>query len=114
MQLQYDQKKVNFDNLPNTYCVVPSVPITNQNCYIPIWSRKRNWNNISIIYYKSAKTTRGPLKVKRWEVKETPNLVLNLELVSPIPLGRNRASSAEYPILPRNSPLLNTIPTTNH
>ena len=103
-------QKVLFGNISNTNRVVPSVPITNQNRDIPIRGWERNWNYIPVVNDKATKTTRRPLKINRREVKETPNLILNLELVSPIPLGRNRAICAENPILPRTSPLLNTGP----
>ena len=105
-------QKVLFGNISNTNRVVPSVPIANQNRDIPVWGCKRNWNYIPVVDDKATKTTRRPLKINRREVKETPNLILNLELVSPIPLWRNRAIRAENTVLPRTSPLLNTSPAT--
>lgn len=94
----------------NTYCVVPYVPITNQDCNIPIRGCKRNGNYRTVVNNKSTKTTRSSLKIERGEVKETPNLILNLELVSPIPFWRNGTISTKNSILPRTSSLLNTRP----
>lgn len=70
--------------------VVPYVPITNRNGNIAVWSRERDWNNRSRIDNEGAKTTRSFLEMERRKVEETPNLVLNLKLISPIPLWRNR------------------------
>ena len=93
--------------------VVLSVPITNHNENLSIWPRKRNWNNFSIIDNKGTKATRGSLETKRREVKETSNLILDLELICPIPIGRNWTICAKDSILPRVTPHLNPRPATN-
>lgn len=77
-----------------------------------MWGGKRDWDNSPVINYNATKTARRPLKIERREVKETPNLVFHLKIVSPIPLWRNWTGSAQHSILPRCSPLLNTIPVT--
>lgn len=92
--------------------MVLSVPITNQNCDIPIRSIKRNRNYSPVINYEAPKTTRRPLEIEGREVKETPNLVLNLKSVSPIPLWRNWTISSKDPILPRTPPLENARPVS--
>jgi len=80
--------------------VVPFVPITNQNDNVPMRSIKRNWNNSPVVYDKAAKSTRSSLHMERREVKETPYLIFNLKLVSPVPLRRNWTVSTRKPILP--------------
>jgi len=80
--------------------VVLSIPITNDDENISIWLCKRNWDDFPIVDNKGTKATRGSLEVKRREVKETPNLILDLELVSPIPFGRNWTICAKDSILP--------------
>lgn len=97
----------------NTNRVISRVPIANHNGNIPIWSIKRNRNNRPVIDNKTTKTTWCSLKMQRREVKETPNLVLDLKLVSPVPLRRNGAICTQNSILPGASPLLNTSPETN-
>lgn len=90
-----------------------SIPVTDYNDIIPIWLCKRNWDNLPIIDDKRTKATRGSLETKRREVKETPNLILDLELVCPIPFGRNWTICAKNSILPWISPHLNPRPVTN-
>jgi len=93
--------------------VVPFVPITNQNDNVPMWSIKRNWNNSPVVYNKAAKSTRSSLHMESREVKETPYLIFNLKLVSPVPLWGNWTVSTKNPILPWTSPLLNSRPITS-
>jgi hypothetical protein len=66
--------------------MVPGVPITNYNGYIPVWGCKRNRNYVPVIDNKAAIPSGRSLEVERWKIEEAPNLVLNLKLISPVPL----------------------------
>ena len=93
--------------------MVLSIPITNHNENLSIRPCKRNLNNFPIIDNKGTKATRGSLETKRREVKETSNLILDLELICPIPIGMNWTICAKDSILPRVTPHLNPRPATN-
>lgn len=80
--------------------MVPSVPITNQNCYIPSWSVKWNRNNGTVVYNKATKSTSRSLKIERRKVEEASNLVLNLKIIRPVPLRRNWTVGTKNSILP--------------
>lgn len=92
--------------------MVPGVPITNHNYYIPVWGCKRNWNYSPVVDNKAAKPSGCSLEIERWKIEEAPNLILNLKLVSPIPFWRNRTIRTQNSILPWTTPLLNPGPVT--
>lgn len=97
----------------NTYSVILSVPISNHNSDIAIWGVERNRNNISVINNDATETPWRPLEIEGGEVEEAPNLVLNLKIVSPVPLGRDGTICAQDPILPWTPPLLYTRPESH-
>lgn len=94
--------------------MVSCVPITNQNGYIPIRGCERNGNYGPVIYNKPTIPSRCSLEIKRWEVKEAPNLILNLKIISPIPLWGNWTIGSKNSILPWTTPLLNSGPITQN
>lgn len=75
--------------------MILSVPVTYHNGDIPIRGVERNRNNIPIVNNDASETSRSPLEVERGEVEEAPNLILNLKLVSPVPLWRDWAVRAK-------------------
>lgn len=80
--------------------MILGVPITNHNGDIPIWGGERNRNYSSVVYNKTAIPACCSLKIERREVKEAPNLILDLKLVGPIPFWWNRTVCAQNTILP--------------
>lgn len=80
--------------------MIPCVPITNQNGYIPIWGCKRNRNYSPIVDNKATKTTRSSLKMERGKVEKATNLILDLKVICPVPLWWNWAIGARNTILP--------------
>ena len=97
-------------NKAETNRVVSCIPITNHNGNFSIRLRKRNRDNLSIINNNWAKPTRCSLKIERWKVIETSNLILDLKLVGPVPLWRNWTIGSKNTILPGVSPHLNPGP----
>lgn len=107
-------KRINEHHNAETNRVISCKPITNHNENISFRLCKRNWDNVPIINNKWTKPTRSFLKIDWWEVKETPNLILHLKLVGPIPLWRNWTVGAKNTILPRIPPHLNPRPAIIH
>lgn len=77
-----------------------------------MWGVKRNRNNGSVVYDETPKSTSSSLKMKGREVEKASNLILDLKLVSPVPLRRNWTICAKNTILPWTPPLLNPRPVT--
>ncbi|RDX85915.1 hypothetical protein CR513_32820, partial [Mucuna pruriens] len=102
-------------NSSSTNRMIAGVPISNKNDNVPMWGIKRNRNDGSVVDNETPKSTSSSLKMKGREVEKASNLILHLELVSPVPLRRNGTVGAKNTILPRTPPLLNPRPvSTNH
>lgn len=86
------------------------IPVTNKDCNIFIWQQKRYCNNFSVVNGDSTVSSCSSLEVLGREVKETPNLILYLKFICPVPTSRNRTISPRYTILPRVLSMLYSIP----
>jgi hypothetical protein len=90
--------------------VVLLVPVPNEQSDIAIWCVERDWDHSSVVDSNASETPRSTLHAEGWEVEEAPNLVLDLEIVCPVPTRRYRAVCAKNSILPAILSLLDTIP----
>lgn len=90
------------------------IPVTNKECNISIWQKKRYWNNFSVVNGDPPISSWSSLEIQGREVKETPYLIFHLKLISPIPTSRNRTISPQYTILPRVFPVLYSIPALKY
>lgn len=68
-----------------TYRVVLDVPVTDEQRNVAVRRVERDSNDIPVVYNDTTKSTRCPLEAGRREVKETADLVFDLELVRPVP-----------------------------
>lgn len=86
------------------------VPVPNEQGDISIWCVEWDRNDGAVVDSNTSETTSSTLQAKGWEVKEAPNLVLDLEIVGPVPTWRYGAGCAENTILPAVLSLLDPIP----
>jgi hypothetical protein len=80
--------------------VALGVPISDEQGNVAIGLVKGDRYNSAVVHCDRSITTCGTLESERREVEEASNLVLELELVGPVPAGRDRAVGASYAILP--------------
>ena len=99
-----------YKAIPITNRVASGIPIAHKNDYIPIRHIKWQRDNFPISNNKRTKTTRCSLKVERGEVKEATNLILNLELIGPVPPWSNGTVGSKNSILPRSTAHLYSRP----
>jgi len=89
------------------------VPIPDKKSDISIWFIEWHRDNITIVNNYTTITTGSSLEVSWREIEKASNLILDLELVSPVPTGWNRAICAQNSILPWIFSLLNSIPAVS-
>lgn len=87
------------------------VPVTNE--HDEVISRRSKWQRHfrSIAHSDSTVATRSPLETGTGIVKETPNLILHLKPVGPVPARRNGTIRARDAILPCVVPMLEAHPS---
>lgn len=76
------------------------VPISDEQGDIAIRLVERDGHNGAVVDGYGAVPTRSPLEAERREVEEASDLVLELELVGPVPSGRDWAIGAGDAVLP--------------
>lgn len=95
------------------YRVILLVPVPDEQRDVPVWGVKWDWDHGAVVDSDTSETPSGTLQTKWWEVEEAPNLILDLEIVGPIPTRWYGAGCAENPILPAILSVLDTIPGWN-
>jgi hypothetical protein len=90
--------------------VVLLVPVTDEERDVPVWGVERDRDDCPVIHSDAAKTAGGTLHAERREVEEAPDLVLDLEVVGPVPAWRYRAVGAEDAVLPAVLAVLDPVP----
>lgn len=86
------------------------VPVSNEQGDISIWCVEWDRDDSTVVDSDTSETTSSALHFKGWEVEEAPNLVLDLEIVGPIPSWWYWAVCAQNPILPAILSVLDAIP----
>ena len=76
------------------------VPISNEQGDVTVGLVKGDRNDSTVVHSDRSVPARSPLESERREVEEAANLVLELELIGPIPAGRDRAVGACDAVLP--------------
>lgn len=94
----------------STYRVVHLVPVPDEKRDVPIGRIEWDRDDRAVVDSDTSEPPRGTLHTKGWEVEEAANLVLDLEVVGPVPTWRYGAGGAENPILPAILALLDPIP----
>lgn len=82
------------------YLVVPVVPIANEHGDVPIWLIEWHRDHVAVVDGDSPVAAGCSLEASGREVEVAADLVLHLELIRPIPAGRNGAVGAQHSILP--------------
>lgn len=86
------------------------VPIPNEQGDIAMRVVEGEGHGCTIVDSDRAKPAGSSLEAERREVEETADLVLELELVGPVPSRRYGAVGAHHAVLPRVHPHLDSVP----
>ena len=76
------------------------VPITDEQGDVAVGLGEGDRHDGAVVDGDRAEPAGGSLETKRREVEEAADLVLELELVGPVPPGRDRAVGAGDAVLP--------------
>jgi hypothetical protein len=93
-----------------SYNVAVGVPIPNEQGDVTVGLAEGDWHSGAVVDGYGAIPAGSSLQAERGEVEETADLVLELELVGPVPSRWDRAVGARNAILPRVHPHLDSIP----
>ena len=88
------------------------VPIPNEQGDVAVGLAKGDRHSGTVVDGDGAVPAGSSLEAERREVEETADLVLELELVGPVPSRRDRAVGSGDAILPRVHPHLDSVPAT--
>jgi len=86
------------------------VPIPNEQGDITMRLVEGDGHGCTVVDGDGAKPASSSLEAERREVEETADLVLELELVGPVPSRRYGAVGAHDTVLPRVHPHLDSVP----
>lgn len=90
--------------------MVHGVPIPNEQGDVTVGLAEGYRHSSTVVDGDGAVPASSSLEAERREVEETADLVLELELVGPVPSWRDRAVGAGDAVLPRVHPHLDSIP----
>jgi hypothetical protein len=90
--------------------VAPGVPVPDEQGDVAVRIIERDRHHGAVVDSDGAIPASSALQTEGWEVEEAANLVLELELVGPVPARRNRAVSAGNAILPGVHSHLDAVP----
>jgi hypothetical protein len=93
--------------------VVLLVPVTDEERDVPVWRVERDGDHCPVIHGDAPETAGGALHAERREVEEAPDLVLDLEVVGPVPARWYGAVGAEDAVLPAVLAVLDPIPVSS-
>ena len=90
--------------------MVLDVPIADEEGDVTIGLGEGHRDYVAAVDDDAAVTAGGALEAERGEVEEAADLVLHLEVVSPVPARRDWAVGAQDPVIPTVLPHLYPIP----
>jgi hypothetical protein len=90
--------------------VAPGVPVPDEQGDVAVRIIERDRHHGAVVDSDGAEPASSALQAEGWEVEEASNLVLELELVGPVPARRNWAVGAGNAILPGVHSHLDAIP----
>lgn len=93
--------------------MVLTEPVTHKESNVAIWGVKRHRDDRPVVDGESSVPSCCALEEDGGEVEEAPDLVLDLELISPIPPSWDRTVRTANSILPTIFPLLHAIPNNS-
>jgi hypothetical protein len=90
--------------------VVLVVPVADEDGDVAVGAGEGHGDDVAVVDDDAAEAAGGALQAGGGEVEEAADLVLDLELVRPVPAGRDGAVGAEHPVLPAVLPVLDPVP----
>jgi hypothetical protein len=90
--------------------VVLVVPVADEDGDVAVGAAEGHGDDVAIVDDDAAVAAAGALQAGGREVEEAADLVLDLELVRPVPAGRDGAIGAQHPVLPAVLPVLDPVP----
>lgn len=102
---------VKLSNKPIWYLMAHLVPITDEESEITIRFMVRNKDDWSLVNIECTKSTTCSVHRRRRKVRISSDLVLKLEMVSPIRVWLDWAACAQNSVLPWHPPLFYSVPT---
>jgi hypothetical protein len=98
----------------SSYNVALGVPVPDEQGDVAMRLVEGDGHGGAVVDGDGAEPAGSSLKAERREVEEAADLVLELELVGPVPSGRDGAVGARDAVLPRVHPHLDSVPAISH